>query len=121
MIPASGTYQNRQETACFPSCSGWIRCLFNCIRPEITPDRGSSIPDGFRRTRERLKPARILRRKKPDPYRIPTEPYRYNSGNAFILAAKSPEPLGTHSGSREYQCTLDTCDSMLLKDNTSSS
>ena len=60
MIPASRTYQNRREMACFPPCSGLIPCFSNRIQPEITRDHGSSIPDGFHRTRKRKNPASSL-------------------------------------------------------------
>ena len=54
MIPASGTYQSRRETSCFPVYSERIPCLSNWIRPEITPYRGNSIPDDFHSTRETI-------------------------------------------------------------------
>ena len=99
MIPASGTYQNRREMACFPPCSGWIRCLSNCIRPEITRDHGSSIPDGFHRTRKRENPAsslcRILSGSKRNPsgtqvgnQRFPSEPGRKSSYRSRMSAKK---------------------------------
>ena len=99
MIPASGTYQNRQEMACFPPCSRWIRCLSNCIRPEITRDHGSSIPDGFHRTRKRENPesslCRILSGSKRNPsgkpvgnQRFPSEPGRKSSYRSRMSAKK---------------------------------
>ena len=52
MIPASGTYQNRWETPCFPVYSERIPCLSNWIRPEITPYRGNSTTDDLHSTQE---------------------------------------------------------------------
>ena len=99
MIPASETYQNRRKMACFPPCSGWIRCLSNSIRPEITRDYGSSIPDGFHRTRKRENPAsslcRILSGSKRNPsgkpvgnQRFPSEPGRKSSYRSRMSAKK---------------------------------